>query len=54
MIDQRRGEFLRKLFAIVALIGTLAVVVAIIGGVWMRIAGDDQQVRTGSKHTAHV
>ena len=43
MIDQRRGEFLRKLFAIVALIGTLAVVVAIIGGVWMRIAGDDQQ-----------
>lgn len=43
MIERRRrGELLKKLLAVVALTGSLGVVVAIIGSIWLQLTGDKQ------------
>jgi preprotein translocase subunit SecD len=48
---RRRTELLRKSVAMVALIGSVAVIVAIIGNVWMQIIGGEPQDSTPAQDT---
>ncbi len=49
---QRRTELLRKFLAVVALIGSVAVIVAIVGAVWMQLVGGSNHDSTPTARTS--
>ena len=49
---QRRTELLRKFLAVVALTGSVAVIVAIVGAVWMQLVGGKNDDSTPTPRTS--